>query len=115
MDIPRLVLALKPPLSNNSNYSLGRALRQILYDNVRPYYEQPHRVYHDMRHIDKMLTTHDLMYGHSPSDALFCAILFHDAIWMPMSSPTVEHLSTQLVPSIAMYLSGKHFGRRLAT
>lgn len=72
------------------------AKRLRMLTAVEHYYRQEHRDYHDWDHVLTMLSTHTVVFGAAPADDLFYAILFHDAIWLPNQSPTVEHQSADL-------------------
>lgn len=53
---------------------------------VTPHYAQPHRRYHTLAHIQRMLE----LVGTGISDELRLAILFHDAVYEPFSQDNEE-------------------------
>lgn len=66
-------------------------------DQVLAFYDEPHRRYHDRRHLREMLdTARDMDCAMSPAQAL--ALLFHDAVYVPGAARGVnEAMSAQLL------------------
>ncbi len=66
-------------------------------EQVLRFYDEPHRHYHDRRHVQEMLdTAHELGLRLSASQAL--AVLFHDAVYVPGAPRGFnESLSAQLL------------------
>jgi predicted metal-dependent HD superfamily phosphohydrolase len=60
----------------------SRVDRGIWFDGLAAAYDEPHRAYHELRHIAAMLRGLSAQAGQG-SDALVLAILFHDVIYDP--------------------------------
>ncbi|QQS12116.1 MAG: hypothetical protein IPK81_21785 [Rhodospirillales bacterium] len=76
-----------------------------LLDAARGHYRQPHRFYHDVRHVDELI---DLAGRHTPDldDAEQLALLFHDAVYVPGAPKGQnEALSTTLMRATAFALA----------
>ena len=79
-------------------YTIGGRDRAVLLSKAKKYYDVPGRSYHDWQHIRSMLSMHRTVFQHDPTDALFLAIVMHDAIYVPGRSPESETMSIGLVP-----------------
>ncbi len=73
----------------------GFAVSRI--DDALAHYDEPHRVYHDRRHVQEMVEASErLRVSLSPAQAL--ALLFHDAVYVPGAARAAnEALSAQLL------------------
>ncbi len=81
---------------------LARADLSVAAANeLRRRYDEPHRAYHDAAHVGLLWLRH-LMHGGDPADrGLALAILFHDAVYDPLSQSNEAEsaaLVAKLVP-----------------
>ena len=69
----------------------------VRIEQVLDHYDQPHRRYHDRRHLREMLDiAEEMAYPLLPAQAL--ALLFHDAVYVPGAARGVnEAMSAQLL------------------
>jgi predicted metal-dependent HD superfamily phosphohydrolase len=77
-----------------------------LLASLQARYAEPHRAYHNWHHIDALLKwSASEQFPLINSDAVYCAILFHDAIYDPVRKDN-EELSAQLAEeSLAVVLT----------
>jgi len=70
--------------SHHAPVAVSAALEQVL----RPLYGEPHRAYHNARHIDDVLRWYDWVAERAGWDApadVYYAVVFHDAIYDPLA------------------------------
>lgn len=89
-----------PANAKSEDYKLNSHQRQNLQTKALEFYKVPGRYYHNYAHIYAMLDTHQKYFKHDPSDALFLAIIMHDAVYIPGQSPMSEDASAALVPNV---------------
>lgn len=102
-----------PADANRSNYTMDAGLRKELFDHAMRYYDVPGRHYHDEQHVESMLKSMKKNFGCDTSDALFMAIVMHDAIYVPGNSPASEEASAHLVPSVYHAVTGNRISMEL--
>lgn len=102
-----------PEGANTSKYEISRDDRYRLYRHALSFYDVPGRHYHDELHIDNMLDAYARNFKHSMSDALFLAIIMHDAVYIPGQSPMSEEASLSLVPTLYASVMGKSIPQTL--
>ncbi|MPZ63434.1 MAG: metal-dependent phosphohydrolase [Propionibacteriales bacterium] len=62
-----------------------------LFERLRERYREPHRHYHDVRHLEEVLATVDeLAPEASDPDAVRMAAWFHDAVYVPRAADNEE-------------------------
>lgn len=96
-----------PAGASGQNYKLGTSDRINLQTEALNFYKVPGRFYHNYQHVYDMLDAHRKYFKCDPSDALYLAILMHDAVYMPGNSPASEDASTALVPVAYFRAMGK--------
>lgn len=86
----------------------------VRIDAVLAFYDEPHRVYHDPRHLQQMLDdAARLSIALSPAQAL--AVLFHDAVYVPGAARGAnEALSAQLLRIYAQGIDAAIVGQAAA-
>jgi predicted metal-dependent HD superfamily phosphohydrolase len=76
---------------------LGAGFAPGRLEQVLEFYDEPHRAYHDRRHLLEMFDA-SIALGEHLSATQALALLFHDAIYVPGAAPgTNELMSAQLV------------------
>ena len=108
-----LMIPATGPFRNATFYRISAAMRSRMLREAAKYYDTPGRSYHDIRHIKKMLQTHADAFGGDPTDALFIAIIMHDAVYVPGQSPASEDLSIGLVKQFYYAVFGRRIPDRL--
>lgn len=88
-------------------YQLDIGTRVNLLSQVKGYYEVPGRFYHDINHVNLMLSTYIDEFKQSTTDALFLSIIMHDAIYIPNASPDSEEASMKLLPYVFHSITGE--------
>lgn len=96
-----------PEGADKSKYTILHDDRYRLYRHALDFYDVPGRHYHDELHVDNMIDAYALNFKHSMSDALFLAVIMHDAVYIPGKSPMSEDASAMLVPSFYASVLGK--------
>lgn len=96
-----------PEGADKSKYAILHDDRYRLYRHALQFYDVPNRHYHDELHVDNMLEAYALNFKHSMSDALFLAVIMHDAVYIPGRTPMSEEASAMLVPSLYSTVLGK--------
>lgn len=89
-----------PLHGDEAQYQLNAITRQDILNFASRYYAVPGRFYHNFDHVKAMVNNHRTYFEHDPTDALFFAIVMHDAIWIPGQSPRSEDMSEALVPYV---------------
>jgi predicted metal-dependent HD superfamily phosphohydrolase len=76
---------------------LDRGLPAAIVTQALAFYDEPHRCYHDRRHLQEMFDAADAL-GFALSPAQILAVLFHDAVYVPGAPPGMnETMSAQLL------------------
>lgn len=95
-----------PEGADKAQYRLTMNERSALLNHALDYYNVPGRHYHNADHVMAMLQTYSKEFKHSPTDAMFLAIIMHDAVWVPFQSPASEKLSAALTPVLFNWVIG---------
>ena len=95
-------------------YEIDAATRYRLIQDALGYYRVPGRGYHGAAHPLRMLEAHRLYWNTDPTDALFLAILMHDAVYVPGQTPMSEEMSSHLLAPLYYRVTGKRIPRVLS-
>src|SRR5688572_7563726 len=76
----------------------------LAFDDLLAHYSEPHRAYHNARHIDECLAELDSARSDSRNpDAVEFAIWFHDAIYDPRAGDNEEQSARLARESLATF------------
>ena len=108
-----LTIPREGSLSDPSLYTLSAPVRGKMVNDAMNYYDVPGRYYHAMPHPIRMMNGHFDYWNTDATDALFLAILMHDAIYVPGMSPESEEMSMRLLPSLYYRITGERIPLKL--
>jgi predicted metal-dependent HD superfamily phosphohydrolase len=87
-----------------SSYSSDESLVGRLYSELVEHYQEPHRYYHNLAHIEALLQLYfEQERAISKPDAVLFSILYHDVIYTPGRKDN-EHQSAVLAGRVLMQL-----------